>query len=175
MRRIIRLFAVLAFIVTAREQARADLILVLSPATQIGNPGGLFHFGGSLTNTGGTVVFLNGTVLSGSGVFQLNDTPFFANAPVSLTPGGMYTGPFFDIVVSLGTVPGTYGGSFAVLGGSTPSSLDVQGSQPFSVQVVATSITPEPSALVLLLSGLPPLLFVARRISSRKDRRTIAL
>jgi hypothetical protein len=39
MRRIIRLFAVLAFIVTAREQARADLILVLSPATQIGNPG----------------------------------------------------------------------------------------------------------------------------------------
>jgi hypothetical protein len=150
--------------VTAVDTARADVIFDLTPPMLSTAAGTTIEFTGTLTNTGSSEVFLNGdfSVLLFSSL-KLDDLPFFANSPLSLAAGGgLYSGPFFDVIVDPVAVPGTYTGSFTIQGGADSSTFNNLASQNFQVTVV--SAVPEPGTLVLFGSGL---MMVMRRRSAK--------
>jgi len=95
------------------------------------------------------------------------DTAFF-NITWPLDPGGAYTGALFFVTVPLGTANGTYVGDFQVLGGSDGDIYDllgdeVLGDEDFTINVGGESPVPEPSSLVLLLTGIAGLAGTIRR------------
>lgn len=99
----------------------------------------------------------------------LDDTAFWTlalSAPLSPAgdPGDSYTGALFYVTVPLGTAAGTYVGEFQVLGGSDDGTYDVLGDEVFTITVgSAASPVPEPSSLLLLLSGMAGLAGALRR------------
>jgi hypothetical protein len=113
----------------------------------------VLEFDGTLTNTGSETVFLNGDNLNlarfppGS----LAGTPFF-NEPVSLDGGDSTSDmELFDISIPVPFTPGSYDGTFQVVGGVDGNAQDILGTVDFTVQVAgATSPVPEPSSLLLL-------------------------
>jgi hypothetical protein len=165
MRRIVWLLVFLATTLFPRQQARADLIITFTSSTLVGSAGTVLHFGGSLGNTGGTTIFLNGTSFTTTASLVINDAPFFLNVPLFLASGGTYSGPLFDASTTVGTAPGSvFNGTFRVLGGATPNDVSVLASQLFSVQVTSPiSATPEPSTLTLVLAGTSMLWLLRRR------------
>ena len=152
--------------VTTAGTSRADLIFDLTPATLSASPGGTVEFTGSLSNTGVADVFLNGDLavfLNPSLV--LDDSPFFANAPLSLAAGGgSYSGPFFDVIVSFAASPGPYSGSFTIEGGVDPSTFENLATETFQVNVTSPSSVPEPSSFVLLATSLMSIVIVRARV-----------
>lgn len=94
------------------------------------------------------------------------DTAFF-NIPWPLSPAGdpgdSYTGVLFFVTVPLGTANDTYTGDFQVLGGSDEDANDVLGDEDFTITVGSESPVPEPSSLLLLLSGMAGLAGTIRR------------
>jgi hypothetical protein len=95
----------------------------------------------------------------------LDDTAFL-NIPYPLSPAGnpgnSYAGALFDVTVPLGTVAGTYEGEYQVLGGSDEDASDLLGDEDFTVTVESSAV-PEPSSLLLLLSGMAGLAGTLRR------------
>jgi hypothetical protein len=117
----------------------------------------------------------NGLYLNGDNIASL-DTPLtlddtaFWNIPWPLNPAGdpgdSYTGALFDVTVPLGTADGTYVGDFQVLGGSDGDASDLLGDEDFTItvgNVGGSSPVPEPSSLLLFLSGLAGLAGTFRR------------
>jgi len=90
------------------------------------------------------------------------DTAFF-NITWPLDPGGAYTGALFFVTVPLGTANGTYVGDFQVLGGSDGDTNDLLGDEVFTINVGGESLVPEPSSLLLLLTGATVLAGSIRR------------
>jgi hypothetical protein len=144
----------------AGTAAKADTVLTLLSPYQSGS-GPVFEFDGTLTNTGDTTVFLNGDDYFGDLPYAaFNDSPFYANAPLFLDPGQSTD------IIELFTItappygPGSnfYAGTYEILGGGDSSSSDLLASESFDINV-----TPEPSSLVLLLSGLAGLAGTLRR------------
>src|ERR1035437_7396796 len=121
--------------VASLNTARADLIFNLTPPMLSAPPSGTVEFTGTLTNTGIADVFLNGDVsVLPYLTLMLDDSPFFANSPLSLAAGGgLYSGPFFDVIVDPGAVPGTYTGSFTIQGGADSSTFNNLASQNFQI------------------------------------------
>jgi len=140
--------------------AMADTVLTLDSPFQIGT-GPVFAFYGTITNTGDSTVFLNGdsfTVLDAALTYDDSDY-FFVNAPLSLDPSGTSGDiELFTITVADGTPYGLYAGTYQILGGADSNASDVLASENFDIQ-----ITPEPSSLMLLASGLAGLAGVLRR------------
>jgi hypothetical protein len=115
-----------------------------------------------LTNTGD--VYLNSDSTTVDYPLTLDDTPFFNNFPLSLAPGGSFTGVLFDITVpdyaDIGT---TYNGYFEIDGGPDSSTLDYLASTTFTV-----TATPEPGTVILLLAGFAVLAVAFRRRQCRQ-------
>ena len=122
------------------------------------NPTGYVEVtGGSLTYdatisapaSNGAPVFLNGDSFDITAPVTLDDNDFFANFPLSLAPGASFTGDLFVLTVPPNTPFGVFLGTFTLLGGADGSASDTLGTVNFSVTTV-----PEPSSMVLLLTGM---------------------
>ncbi|MGD0859512.1 MAG: PEP-CTERM sorting domain-containing protein [Terracidiphilus sp.] len=148
----------LAIAATFAGAARADAILDLTPPTLDTAAGGTVEFAGTLTNTGDADLYLNGdVVILPYPDLTVDDSPFFNNSPLFLSPGDGYTGPFIDVTVDPATPSGSYSGSYTIQGGTDPNAFDNLATAGFTVNVGEVTATPEPNTTLLIASGLAAL------------------
>ena len=150
--------AALALFLLAPVAAKADPIILTLDASQTVAAGGTVTFSGSLSNGGEPGQFINGTSITLNVVgLSTDDTAFFNNVPAFLDNGDS-TGlvAFFDVIASLAALPGTYTGSFSVIGGDTENDNNTLGTQDFVINVLPAGgdPIPEPATMVLLGTGL---------------------
>jgi hypothetical protein len=155
------LAGVMAAILLSVSIAKADLLSVsISPAT--GVSGNTLAIIGTITNNSGQTVYLNEDSFSLPGPFVVDDTPFFLNTPLFLTNGGSFTGEILDVTINTPATPGSYTGTFWILGDTTGNGgadfLNGTAGTPFQVNVA-----PEPSSKVLLTSGMVGMAGIIRR------------
>jgi hypothetical protein len=121
------------------------------------NPTGyVVHTGGSLTFdatvsaplSNGAPVFLNGDSFNVTAPITLNDSDFFNNFPLFLAPGGSFTGDLFVLTVPPNSPFGNFLGTFTLEGGANANASSTLGTVNFDLIT-----TPEPSSIVLLLTG----------------------
>jgi hypothetical protein len=152
--------AVLLTVGLSSAAAYADSVnfTLTNPNQYILNSGGALTFDATVSapTSNGAAVFLNGDSFNVAGGFTLDDTDFFNNFPLSLDPGTSFTGDLFVLTIPPGTVDGMYTGTFTLLGGANAAAQNSLGTVDFSVSV------PEPSGLVLLLTGMVGLALGAR-------------
>jgi hypothetical protein len=169
-------FAILAAVLLPCISASADtLTITLDSPTLSGSPGDTLQFLGTLTNTTSDTVFLNdvnfnlASIPSGS----IDNSPFFANAPLSLDAAGSLDGGFtsgdielFDVTIPDPFTAGNYDGTFQVLGGVDGNAQDILGTVDFTVQVAGpASAVPEPASFGFMAAA-----FVAICVTNRRRR-----
>ncbi len=148
-------FTILVLASLACGSASADTITITldSPALS-GSPGDELQIFGTLTNTSADPVYLNADNfnLVGFDLSSIDDSPFWNNAPPSLDGGGTSGDiELLDISIPGSFTPGSYDGTFQVLGGVDGNAQDILGTANFTAQVTGpTSAVPEPSSVVLL-------------------------
>lgn len=152
--------AALLFLFIA-QPAKAQLSLLLLPATKNGTPGSTLQWSARLTNlNSSTPLYLNGIAfdipIPSDSYMTEDDTPFFFEVPGSLSsmdnPSNVYEGHIFDVKLENPIPLEQLSGRVTILGGSTPSSLEDLASADFTVNV--SQLIPEPSPLVLVLPVL---------------------
>jgi hypothetical protein len=144
--------------------ARAELLLTLTPPARNATPGIEMVFSGALTNTSETNrLFLNdiqANLTSGASNFiSFNANTFFANVPGLLLPGEVYTGAVFHVLLSNTAPGGDYGGSITLRGGTDIFATNDLASAAFlisstTVSIVASDATasewgPDPGAFTV--------------------------
>lgn len=159
----IRYVAVIASLMAA--SAQAGIVVQLGNSSQTGAPGDTLMFSVTLMNPSGTdAVFLNGASSTASSPYlDIDVTPFFNNAPLSLDPLAS-SGSFelFDVTIALNALDGPYVDStVSIQGGADGSTFDDLADISFDV-IVQSSAVPEPRTFSLLAWGLTGL-FCARR------------
>jgi hypothetical protein len=131
---------------------------IFDASTLTGSPGDSLSFGGTVENTWGFDLFINGVGLNVAGpvAWVLDPLPFLANSLYPL-PDGVTDGPFewFTLGIPSGTPPGTYDGEFTLQGGADGDAQLLLESVPFHVQVNgAAGAVPEPSSLWLVAGAI---------------------
>src|SRR5437773_9745264 len=121
-------FRVLPILLFAASAPAGPLTLTFTSSLLTAGRGQTVTFSATLLNTGATALFLNSDTVNLVSPLIADDTKFFLNFPVSLGPSQSVTAPILDVTVPLAASFGLYPGNFAVLGGSTPSSLTNIGS-----------------------------------------------
>lgn len=141
--------------------ANAGVILTFTPSTLNTVAGGTVEFVGTLTNTGTADVYLNGdVVILPYPDLTVDDSPFFISAPLFLSGGSSYTGPFIDVMADLAAVSGSYGGSYTIQGGVDANTFGNLATQDFSVNV--SSSVPEVNSFLLAAVGLLVIVVIRR-------------
>ncbi len=114
--------------------------------------GGNLTYGATVSAPAGNsaAVFLNGDSFNVTAPVTLNDSDFFSNFPLSLSPGANFTGNLFVLTVPPNSPAGNFVGTFTMLGGANGNASSTLGTVNFSMTVY----TPEPSSIVLLMTGL---------------------
>ena len=157
MRLLLILFALLQ---VATGTAWADIIIALDNPTQSGNPGDTLIFMGVLSNNGPNTVFLNSADLNLAGNSFTPDfiDPFLNNVPLSLDPGQSTLDiELFDVAINspFTDLPGTFAGTYALVGGVDSNAQDVLNSAGFTATVPSgPTPIPEPSSVALLGAAL---------------------
>lgn len=150
--------------------AYADTIgfTINGPSQVAGPTGETLYYNATVTapSTNSALVYLNGDSYTLNAAFVLDDSPFLLNFPLDLAPGQSYTGSLFEVVVPANSPLGSYTGSFQILGGSTDSAELVLSSATFDV-----AVSPEPSSLLLLGTGLIGVFAFYRRASLISNER----
>jgi hypothetical protein len=172
MRSISILSLTVAALLFCATTAKADTFsFSIDPVKQSAVNGDTIAFKGtvSLSSDATAPVYLNGdsNTLNVVGL-TLDDSGFWSNFPFSLNPGDSVTAELFAVTVAPGTPDGAYTGTFEIQGGINADAQDVLGAPGFEVDVTSASgVTPEPSSLILLASGLAGLAGTLRRRLTR--------
>jgi len=135
--------------------ARADVVdIAFDHSSQIGPPGDILKFFGTLTNTSSDTVFLNSDSLNLSGFPLSSITDLFANTPLLLA-GGASSGDIelFDVAIPNAFPSSSNPGNYALLGGGM-SDLNIVGAADFTVHVEGIYSVTEPSFRGLLALAL---------------------
>jgi PEP-CTERM motif-containing protein len=153
----------IACLLAAGTMAKADsLSIVLDEAYQSGLPGDVIAFDATVTNTSSATENLNGDNFSvDSTDLTVDDSPFDDTSvwPLTLGAGDSVSGLLFYVDIDPDAALGLDTGTFEILGGHYSTNEQfVIGSADFNVNV-----TPEPSSLWLLLSGMVGLGATLRR------------
>jgi hypothetical protein len=175
MRKVARTLSMLAlFILPATllpsTRVFADSIgLNLTAPVQTGMAGSTVAFSATVSApaTNGGTVFLNGDSFDVTTPLVFDDSGFLFNFPLSLDPGGSFSGELFSFALPSDLPAGQYVGSFEILGGADGGVLDTLSTVDFQVNVTGAPTVPEPETLFLLAAGLPG---VAMLIKGRRRR-----
>ena len=146
-------------------QATTVFTVTFSPATVSGAPGDMLSFFGTLTNNTANTEYINSDSFTLAGGIPVDDSPFLANAPLSLGPSAS-TASFLFLTVTIpnGQTPADYAGTFDVIGGQdggNGTAQDDLGEGLFTVTV--TSSVPEPASVLLSITGLLALALLRRK------------
>lgn len=143
--------------------AKADIVVTLDSPYQVGISN-QYTFTGTLANNDpSATVFLNGDSFLLDSPLTFDDSDFNNNVPLFLDPFASSGDiELFTIYLPEGTPIGLYTGTYLLQGGADGAAQDLVGSANFDIQV-----TPEPSSLVLLATGLAGLAGAIRRKLTR--------
>jgi opacity protein-like surface antigen len=137
---------------SAAAYADSVTFTLVKPTEYVPATGGTLTYEATVSapSSNSASIFLNGDSFNVTAPVTLKDDDFFSDFPLSLTPGMSFTGDLFTLTVPSGLPIGsTYLGSFTLLGGPNDASNSVLGTVNFAV-----ATTPEPSSIMLLLTGI---------------------
>ncbi len=148
---------VFSLAVLAAPVLRADTLSAsLANDTLTTTAGSTVTFQVNLSNGSSSDTFLNSDeFITSSPLISVDDSPYFSFAFPGVISAGGFAGPLdlFNIIVDPTAVPGSYTGTFTMLGGAGLGSLNDLADLNFTVDVTSPTNVPEPGTLATLLFG----------------------
>ncbi len=158
-----------AFLLLGAPAFGGVLTLTFGPSPEIGSPGDILIFQGTITSSVDDYCCLNGLSVTFDppvGTYLSADPSlFYSDVPGILfaSNGDTYTGPIFEVSIAPDAPAGLYSGTATILGGDG----DFGAFNPLVSQSFQVEVTPEPGMLGLTLAGLATLAALARRQQNR--------